>query len=218
MSRSLLVAAISLLALQACTTIHDVTESRDGARYRVGESASAAVGEVMLDRYHYSAAPVALPVAAIASGEGRMSVAAGARLVARRVDGERAYCSPIEANFACFYDNDNDSRFDHVLVTNMGITSSKRPLLPAAAYTLTDGTLAQGFKSELVYLGRSGQTIDVRYLDYTDDLARPTYQQDLHYTLDVQGAGEISYRAARLKVLAADNQRIRYEILSGFAD
>jgi hypothetical protein len=219
MKRTVMVAsALAMLALQACTTVQDVTESRDGERYVAGTSASARVGEVMLDRYRYSAAPTASPIAAIPAESGRYEVRAGYRLTARRVDGELAYCTPIDTDFACFYDNDNDGVFDHQRVTNLGIASSKRPLVPGVAYTKGEGSVAKGFKSELVYLGRSDNVINLRYLDYTDDLEQPSYSQELKYTLEARGPTEISFRDARLKVLSADNLAIRYEILSGFAN
>jgi len=179
---------------------------------------SARVGEVMLDRYRYSAAPTAAPVAVIPAGQGRYEVRAGYRLIGRRIDGELAYCTPIDTNFACFYDNDNDGVFDHELLTNLGVASSKRPLVPAAAYTKGEGSVAKGFKSELVYLGRSDKVINLRYLDYTDDLAQPSYSQELKFTLDEPGPTEISFRDARLRVLQADGQTIRYEVQSNFSN
>lgn len=205
-----------LLAMQACTTIQDVTESRDGGRYRIGDAASARVGDVMLDRYQYTAAPTASPAVTIPAGDGRLEVRSGYRLVARKVDGETAYCTPISASFACFYDNDGDGAFDHELVTNLGIASSKRALIPPVAYTKGEGEFARGFKSELIYLGRSDNVIKLRYLDYTDDLAKPSYTQELNYTLDPKAATEITFRDARLRILQADNQLIRYDILSSF--
>ncbi|MDB5972865.1 MAG: hypothetical protein JWQ90_5315 [Hydrocarboniphaga sp.] len=217
-SKRMAMAGLGLLTLQACTTIQDVSESRDGERYAAGTSASARVGEVMLDRYRYSAAPTAAPVTTIPAGDGRFEVRSGYRLTARRIDGELAYCTAIDTNFACFYDNDNDGSFDHELVTNLGIASSKRPLFPAVAYTKGEGSLAKGFKSELVYLGRSDDVINLRYLDYTDDLTQPSYSQELKYTLDPKAPTEISFRDARLKVLSADNLGIRYEIQSNFSN
>lgn len=206
----------SLLALQACTTIQDVTEAREGGRYQIGSAASARVGEVMLDRYRYSAAPVAIVATAIPAGDGRLELRGGARLVARKVDGESAYCTPILSSFACFYDNDGDGAFDHEMVTNIGVASSKRPLVPAVAYTKGDGEMAKGFKSELLYLGRADNVINLRYLDYTNDLGKASYSQELKYTLEPKGPTEIAFRDARLRILQADNELIRYDILSSF--
>ncbi len=216
MNKLIAIAAV-LLALTACTKIQDVTESRDGGRYQVGSASSARVGEVMLDRYQYSAAPTATLSAAIPAGDGRLELRSGTRLVARKVDGERAYCTPITSNFACLYDNDGDGAFDHEMVTNLGIASSKRPLVPVVGYTKGDGgAMAKGFKSELIYLGRADNVISLRYLDYTNDLGKPSYTQELKYTLDAKTPTEIAFRDARLRILQADNEGIRYDILSSF--
>ncbi len=205
------------LALGACTTIHDVSEQHDGGRYRVGQSNSVRAGEIMLDRYRYSAAPAARIKASIPPADGRLGVSIGTRLVGRTVDGARAYCTPITTNFACFYDRDGDLQLDQVLVSNLGIVGSPRPLNPPVAYTLEQvDDDVRGYKSELIYQGRSGNDIDLLYRDYNDNLRIPTYEQKLHYTLAAQGATEIKFREARIKVLQADAQSIRYEILSGF--
>jgi uncharacterized protein YceK len=216
MQRLNLVVLAALALLSGCTKVQDVTESRDGGRYQVGDAASVRVGEVMLDRYQYTAAPTASPTVAIQAGDGRPDIRAGYRLVARKVDGETAYCTPIQHSFACFYDNDGDGLFDHELVTNLGIASSKRPLEKPVPYTKGDGAVAKGFKSELLYQGRSDDVIKLRYLDYTNDLGRPSYSQDVQYTLDAKAPTEIVFRDAHIRVLQADNETIRYEILSSF--
>ena len=51
-----------------------------------------------------------------------------------------------------------------------------------------------------------------------NDLARPAFQQDLHYTLEPSGPTEVSFRGARIRILSADNNTIHYELLSGLHD
>lgn len=213
--------ALGLALLAGCTTIRDVSEARDGGRYAVGTVASVRPGEVMFDRYRYDTAPEAVVSAEIPAGAGRLGLAAGTRLVARRVDDARAWCTPIEASFACFYDDDGDRAFDHVLVVNLGIVGSRRDLPAPAAYSVEDGQARRGYKSELVYEGLAGTTIRLRYRDYSSEAAggfeRPTYEQALEFALAPAGTPtEIGYRDARFKVLQADAAGLRYEILSGF--
>jgi len=205
-------------ALAACTTIRDVSDSHEGGRYRVGETATARIGEVMFDQARYTSAPEAFTRASIPPAPGRRGVAISTRLVARDVDGERAYCTPIESSFACFYDLDRNGDLDHVLVSNLGIVSSKQPLEPAVKYDLGPGSTMRGFKSELIYQGRAGDVLTLSYRDYANSLSLPSYEQTLSYTLDPKAPTEIRYRDARFKVLQADNQSIRYQILSGFSD
>ncbi len=204
-----------LSALTACTAIQNSSEVREGARYKDGESGSARVGEVMIDRYRYRTEILAQPLAIIPAASGRLQVRSGATLVGRKVDGEFAFCTRLEGNFACFFDADADKAFDHVKVVNLGIASSKQVLTPAAPYTLSDAPRATGYRYELVYEGRSEQVIDLSYREFIDDMSRPAFEQDLHYTLTAEGTTEITFRSARLRIAAADNQAIRFDILSG---
>lgn len=220
--KTFITAGLLVLAAQlaACMTIADLTETRDGARFRVGDRASARVGDVMLDRYRYATEPTAKPRSEIAAAPGRYALRAGYPLVARRVDGEAAYCTPPQASsVACFYDRDGDSAFDHDWVSNWGVASSVRPLPVPEPYDKVDSRMARGFKSELIYLGLNGQVIQLRYQDYTDDLSAPSYTQPLQVRLDTAPAvTEIRYRDALLRVLEADATQIRYQIISGFSE
>jgi hypothetical protein len=70
---------------------------------------------------------------------------------------------------------------------------------------------------ELLYEGIAGDVIKLAYREYTDNFARPAFQQDLSYTLRPPGPTEITFRGVRIEVLAADNNRIRYRVVSGFS-
>lgn len=74
-----------------------------------------------------------------------------------------------------------------------------------------------GFRYELLYQGISGNVVSLLYREYIDDLARPAFQQNLTYTLTPEGPTEVSFRETRIRILSADNNRIRYEVLSGLA-
>lgn len=205
------------LTLTACTTIRDISESHEGGRFSVGQTATANVGEVVFDRFRYEAPPTVRVQSEIPAAAGRYALAAGTRLLARTVNDVRAYCTPIDSNFACFYDQDSNGDFDHYLVGNLGAVSAVNPLEPVAPYIVVDPPVARGFKSELIYLGRSGNDIKLLYRDFTDDLSSPSYEQNLQYTLAAKGPTEVRYRDARFNILEADTNSIRYEILSGFA-
>lgn len=68
------------------------------------------------------------------------------------------------------------------------------------------------FRRELVYTGRTGQTLTLMYREFSNDMARPAFSQVLQY--DIGSDPVIGYQGARLKVLQADNTGITYEVLS----
>lgn len=67
------------------------------------------------------------------------------------------------------------------------------------------------FRRELVYTGRSGQTISILYREYSDDMARPAFSQQLQYDIDKDPV--IGYQGARFKVLSATNTEVSFEVL-----
>ncbi|MCJ2188147.1 hypothetical protein [Novosphingobium beihaiensis] len=66
----------------------------------------------------------------------------------------------------------------------------------------------------LIYSGRVGDRIKIGYRESSGNMARPAFSNEAEY--DLSKSDEIGYRGARIKVLAADNQKIRYIVLSNF--
>lgn len=68
------------------------------------------------------------------------------------------------------------------------------------------------FRRELIYSGVSGSTLSLSYREFSEDMARPAFTQDLKYDLN-QGA-VIGYKGARFEVIKADNVSLRYRVLA----
>lgn len=66
----------------------------------------------------------------------------------------------------------------------------------------------------LIYSGRVGDRIKIGYRESSGSMARPAFSNEAEY--DLSTSTEIAYRGARIKVLEADNQKIRYIVLSNF--
>ncbi|MBS7669213.1 hypothetical protein [Croceicoccus gelatinilyticus] len=76
--------------------------------------------------------------------------------------------------------------------------------------SLSDRDLQQ----TLIYSGRVGDRIKIGYRESSGNMARPAFSNEAEY--DLTTSDEIAYRGARLKVIEADNQKIRYIVLSNF--
>ena len=70
------------------------------------------------------------------------------------------------------------------------------------------------FQQTLIYSGRVGDKIRIAYRESSGNLARPAFSNDAEY--DLSSSQEIAYRGARLKILDADNLKIRYVVLKNF--
>lgn len=67
-------------------------------------------------------------------------------------------------------------------------------------------------RKELIYAGRSGQTIEISYREYRGGLAAPAFFQNLKY--DLTESRIIRFQRFKIDVITADNQTITYKILS----
>lgn len=67
------------------------------------------------------------------------------------------------------------------------------------------------FLEELIYTGRSGNTIFISYREYKKEFARPAFFQELKY--DLEKSDIIVFRNYKIKVLDATNEYIRFLVL-----
>lgn len=66
------------------------------------------------------------------------------------------------------------------------------------------------YKQELIYNGKSKDTIKISYREYRNDMARPAFFQDLTY--DLLESREIAFRDLRIVVIEATNSAITFSV------
>jgi len=71
------------------------------------------------------------------------------------------------------------------------------------------------FQQTLIYSGRVGDKIRVGYREYSNNLARPAFNNDVEY--DLKDSAVIGYKGARIEVLEATNEHMRYKVIRNFA-
>lgn len=69
-------------------------------------------------------------------------------------------------------------------------------------------------RRELVYNGRSGDTIKLLYREFSDDMMRPAFTQEVAY--DLEQGETIGFKGTRFRVYEANNVEIVYTVLSHF--
>lgn len=70
------------------------------------------------------------------------------------------------------------------------------------------------FQQTLIYSGRVGSKINIGYREFSNNLARPAFNNDVEY--DLTESRIIGYKGARLEVLEATNESITYRVLRNF--
>lgn len=81
---------------------------------------------------------------------------------------------------------------------------------PSNLFKLTDIPLKGSFRQELIYNGRSKETIKITYREFQDDMARPAFFQDLSY--DLSESKIIGFRGIMIEVRKATNAYIEFVI------
>lgn len=70
------------------------------------------------------------------------------------------------------------------------------------------------FQQTLLYNGRVGDKINIGYRESSNNMARPAFNNDVEY--DLSESKVIGYKGARVEVLDATNQYIKYKVISNF--
>ena len=69
-------------------------------------------------------------------------------------------------------------------------------------------------RQEFIYNGKINNTLKFTYREFFDDMARPSFTQELVY--DINESNIIGFRGLRIEVLNTTNTNIEYRILSYF--
>lgn len=70
------------------------------------------------------------------------------------------------------------------------------------------------FQQTLIYSGRVGDKIKLGYREFSNSQARPAFNNEVEY--DLSQSTQIGYKGAKLKILEANNEFVRYEVLKNF--
>ncbi len=67
-------------------------------------------------------------------------------------------------------------------------------------------------RKELIYAGKSGNTIEISYREFRGGFAAPAFFQNVKY--DLAESKVVKFQKFRIEIHGADNQSITYKILS----
>lgn len=92
-----------------------------------------------------------------------------------------------------------------------GFSIGEPVLAPAEVHVEGEG----GYKMEFIYNGKSKDSIKIQYREFKNDLARPSFYQDLSY--DLSESMIVGFREMKIEVIEATNSHITFKVLSGLA-
>lgn len=72
----------------------------------------------------------------------------------------------------------------------------------------------KNLRQEFIYNGKTNTTLKFTYREFYDDMARPSFTQELVY--DINESNIIGFRGLRIEVLNTTNTNIEYRVLSFF--
>lgn len=73
---------------------------------------------------------------------------------------------------------------------------------------------ANSFQQTLIYSGKIGNKINIGYREFSGNAARPAFNNDVEY--DLSESNIIGYKGARIQVIDANNNSIKYILLNNF--
>lgn len=203
-------------------------EYKVGASVELNQRTSAKVGDVLFNQFEYISNNGARLINGISKRYGmtNFEVPTGTYLYGYIINNSIVtYCTANKTAIdvlgwpraqSCFTDKDGDGKFENIhygaAMAKLGDISIE-PLQYKEEEVFADQA---GFKYELVYEGINNNVISVSYREYTQNIARPAFQQNLTYTLEAHRDTEIAFRSVHILVHNANNREIIYTVLTSF--
>lgn len=74
--------------------------------------------------------------------------------------------------------------------------------------------VSDGFQQTLLYSGRIGNKINISYREFSNNTARPAFNNDVEY--DLSESTTIGYKGAEIEIIEATNRMIKYRVIRNF--
>jgi hypothetical protein len=108
---------------------------------------------------------------------------------------------------AALIDNDGDDRFESIESTNIGAKNFplKTPLPYHFVANQIDSSVPPSFSWSLVYLGTAGGVLKIGYREFSSDLARPAFNNDLSFPSEIGKRSTFKFKNLSLTATPAND-------------
>lgn len=127
---------------------------------------------------------------------------------------ENNYKTICEENI-CLLDINHNGIFSHYATKNdSSLFPIDRPFIYKPIQNITYNE--DSFKYQALYQGKIGNTIKISFREFSHDMARPAFTQDIEYELESNKPTIIGFKGLRIEVIKATNQNITYSVIKDY--
>lgn len=125
--------------------------------------------------------------------------------------------SITDESITYLYDEDNDGKFDQLMVQARKNAISWKDLKREAEYEEATGIRSEsgGFELELLYEDLRNNIIEITYNEYRDDLTQASFTESIEFELTDNNDNIISHKGIKIEILDATDDQLTYQVLSG---
>lgn len=113
----------------------------------------------------------------------------------------------------CLIDSNQDGLFDKVSFNEVG---GAKNIIPPVAYTKAmvpiAGEGSASFRKTITFLGKSGSDVRLSYREFSNDMARPAFTEDLTLPFPASFPETMVVKDIRLTILGLDSSGLRYRL------
>ena len=80
--------------------------------------------------------------------------------------------------------------------------------------TTVSDNQTDSFQQTLIYSGKVGNKINIAYREFSNNIARPAFNNNVEY--DLSESKTIAYKGSQLEILEATNQSIKFKVIKNF--
>ncbi len=117
----------------------------------------------------------------------------------------------------CIIDAYNQNKFTHsTKYPNENLIELEHPIQYSKIPAFSRDASIDTFKYEALYQGRVGNQIKISFREFTNDMSRPTFTQDVEYELESDDTALVGFKGLRIEVLKATNLDMTYKIVQDY--
>jgi hypothetical protein len=119
-----------------------------------------------------------------------------------------------QGNGPCGLDDDGDGVFDRMAQDDMSLAIKlKKPVRYTTRRQTSVRDDPKNFKQILLYAGAAGDTLRLSYREFSNDMARPAFTEDLSIPLARNFPQMVAVKDIKLRLYGIDGMGLRYEIV-----